>query len=256
MSYGTAAAAATPARLRIWLTIGQSFLAFLANFWKILLINFVVPVVLVIVLAFNVHDEPALTDANLSRNALIVVAACLALILYGVVSTAAMQHGIVSYLRNGRFNVGEAMRQGLRRGPALTLVALVLGVMTSIGMVLLVIPFCFVVSIFCVAGTACVVEGTGVFASFSRSAQLTKGNRWRVFWTLSFTMALVFMIGIAGNVVAIILTATNNPITSIIVSGTYSIFTTTFFTVLTVVLYDQLTKFEGTAARVGHNPVL
>src|SRR6185503_20950599 len=55
------------------------------------------------------------------------------------------------------------------------------GIGIAIGMVLLVVPGLILATIWAVAIPSAVVERTGVFASLSRSVDLTRERRWRSF---------------------------------------------------------------------------
>jgi hypothetical protein len=81
-------------------------------------------------------------------------------------------------------SLGAAFGRALRRSPSLLAIMILLWLALSIGLVLLVVPCFILLSMYAVAGPACVVEGLGPIRSLSRSAYLTKGNRWRVFGLL------------------------------------------------------------------------
>jgi hypothetical protein len=87
-------------------------------------------------------------------------------------------------------NLVGAARQALAR--YLPLLACTLcGILAIVGgMILLVIPGIIVAIVLSVSGQVCVAERVGPIASLSRSAALTKGNRWRIFGL----MLLVFLI--------------------------------------------------------------
>ena len=71
----------------------------------------------------------------------------------------------------------------------------------GIGFILLIVPGIILLMMWSVAVPALVVEREGVFAAFSRSAELTKGARWKIFglslvllviyWLLSLVVGLV-----------------------------------------------------------------
>ena len=60
-----------------------------------------------------------------------------------------------------------------------------------LGLILLIAPGLIVFCVYCVALPACMAERIGPIKAMSRSAFLTKGNRWRVFGIL----ALLYIIG-------------------------------------------------------------
>lgn len=102
------------------------------------------------------------------------------LITYPLASGAVM-YGVVQELRGRRFSIGDSIATALRR----VLVMIGIGICTSIaiffGGLLLFVPGMILACMFYLSTPACIAEGTGVFASMSRSRFLTKGHRWKVF---------------------------------------------------------------------------
>ena len=92
-------------------------------------------------------------------------------------------------------SVGAAIGRALRRSPALLGMLILLGFALIFGLALLVVPGLIVISMFAVAGPACVVEGLGPIKSLSRSAELTKGARWQVFGFLLVFYLVVPVLG-------------------------------------------------------------
>ena len=77
--------------------------------------------------------------------------------------------------------IGASLRHGLRIVFPVLGVALLSVLMMMLSAIALVIPMFIVMTMFWVAIPAAVVERPGVIASLKRSAELTTGNRWRVF---------------------------------------------------------------------------
>jgi uncharacterized membrane protein len=94
----------------------------------------------------------------------------------------ALTHGSVVYLNGGRASLASCLGTGFSR----SLPLLALGLLSTLGMtfflLLLIIPGIMAAVRWSVAAPALVVERTGVFGAFSRSGDLTRGNRWRIFW--------------------------------------------------------------------------
>jgi hypothetical protein len=94
------------------------------------------------------------------------------------------------------------------------------GIGILIGLILLIVPGLFLLTIWCLIVPVIVLENSGVGQSFSRSQQLVKGYGWHVFGTL----VLVFLLLIVTNlVIAIILSALPRELANAIsgiVSGT------------------------------------
>jgi hypothetical protein len=74
---------------------------------------------------------------------------------------------------------------------------------TMLGLVLLIVPAFMMICAWVVTSPALVIEGQGVFASFSRSAMLTRGVRWRVFALLAIYTVISGLISAVSSAVLI-----------------------------------------------------
>jgi hypothetical protein len=93
----------------------------------------------------------------------------------------AMIHGAFADLSGRRATAGECLGSGVRHAVPLFLIMLLQYVAVMVGLVLLVFPGMMMLTAWLVTGPSQVVEKTGVFGAFSRSAALTRRNRWRIF---------------------------------------------------------------------------
>ncbi len=114
-----------------------------------------------------------------------IVSAILAFMIQG-----AIVFGATNEMRGRPFSIGDALSKGLARFLPLLGVAIVCGVAIVIGFALLIVPGLILLCIWYAAGAVCVVEQRGVFASMSRSAELSKGYRWKI-------LGLLLIVGIA-----------------------------------------------------------
>lgn len=89
--------------------------------------------------------------------------------------------------------VATSLDVTLRRYPALLVMALIRDLATWIGMVLLIIPGLIASLVWAVATPAMVAEGLGPIEALRRSADLTRGLRWRI-------LGLAVVVGIAEMV--------------------------------------------------------
>ncbi|MGZ6018283.1 MAG: glycerophosphoryl diester phosphodiesterase membrane domain-containing protein [Phenylobacterium sp.] len=101
--------------------------------------------------------------------------------LFGVILQATIIYGTVSDLNDRKVSVADSLGAGLRAFLPLIGLAIVMGVAIAAGMVLLIVPGIMLAIAWCVSAPSYVVEQTGVFGAISRSAELTRGNRWRIF---------------------------------------------------------------------------
>lgn len=127
----------------------------------------------------------------------------IALALLVTITTTAILQGALIYATvqdmNGRKpQVGEALATGLRNFLPLLVVSILLAIAVVCGLVLLVVPGIMIACAWCVAVPSLVADRLGIFDSFGRSADLTRGNRWRIFglgvllWIILLVIGMVF----------------------------------------------------------------
>jgi Membrane domain of glycerophosphoryl diester phosphodiesterase len=105
-------------------------------------------------------------------------------LVLGQVVTITLIYGTVQSLRGRNAGLSECLSQGLGRLPASIGVAILAGLGIVLGLILLVVPGLYLMTLWAVAIPSAVVERTGVGESFTRSSNLTDGRRWRVFGVL------------------------------------------------------------------------
>jgi hypothetical protein len=98
----------------------------------------------------------------------------------------------VQDVRDGRvdLSLGETVRAATPYLWRVTGASILAGIAIAIGLVLIIVPGLFLITIWAVIIPVIVIEGAGVFACFGRSQQLVRGRGWNVFGTL----VLVFLI--------------------------------------------------------------
>jgi hypothetical protein len=160
----------------------------------------------------------------------------LMMIVTGALAGGAVIYGVVQDLRGRPFSVSESLLVALRRLLPLIGVGFCVGILVVIGVILLVVPGCILLSMLLVSTHACVVERTGVFASMSRSRTLTRGHRWKVF---GMVVLLAIVIGILSTVVGAVFSLAG-PYASLIATQAFNLIAGAFDSVLFTVLYFQL----------------
>jgi hypothetical protein len=99
-----------------------------------------------------------------------------ALILQGTII-----YGTVTDLNGKRAALGDCLSIGLRSFLPLLGIGILFGLAVGVGLILLIVPGLMIAMAWCVAVPAYVVEQPPLLESFGRSAELTRGNRWRIF---------------------------------------------------------------------------
>ncbi|MFZ5718628.1 MAG: glycerophosphoryl diester phosphodiesterase membrane domain-containing protein [Pseudomonadota bacterium] len=128
--------------------------------------------------------------------------------LAGVITAAILQgaliYGTVQDMNGAKASVGDCLATGLRAFLPLLGVSILFALAVGFGLVLLVVPGLMIACAWCVAVPSLVAERTGVFGAFSRSADLTRGNRWRIFALLVLVWVIAMVISaVIGAIVGI-----------------------------------------------------
>ena len=168
-------------------------------------------------------------------------------ILYQLMSylvTAALVYGTIQDLRGHRVSLVTCIRQGLRLVFPVIGVAFIAGLATFAGMVVFVVPGFIVMTMLWVVIPVAVVEKPGVFASLKRSAELTKGSRWRIFGVLIVGL----LISMAANAIEQLITAGIDIfIFTVVVQFLSLVFFTALWAIFFAVCYHDLrVAKEGT----------
>jgi hypothetical protein len=104
----------------------------------------------------------------------------------------------VQDVRDGRadMSIGDTVRAAVPYlGPVIG-ASILAGIAITIGLLLIIVPGLYLITIWAVIVPVIVIEGAGVFASFGRSQQLVRGNGWHVFGTLVLVFIIMLAVGI------------------------------------------------------------
>lgn len=133
--------------------------------------------------AFNLNYFTTLAIGGITG----IITAC---ILQGALVVATVQD-----MNGARPNISECLTTGLRVFLPLLGLSILLGLAIAAGFVLLIVPGLMMLCAWCVAVPALVADRTGVLGAFSRSADLTRGSRWRIFGLLVIVFVIAMIIG-------------------------------------------------------------
>jgi hypothetical protein len=191
-----------------------------------------------------------LTNAGLGGLAALITSA----ILQGALIYATVQD-----LNGQRAGLGDSLATGLRNFLPLIIVSILWAIGVVFGFILLIVPGIILLCIWCVAIPSLIADRTGIFGAFSRSAELTRGNRWRIFalgvilWVLMIVVGTVFnamsgVYGIPAGDVNTALARVTNPV-FVVLNVIQSVITSVIGSALVAVLYVELRR-----AREGVGP--
>jgi hypothetical protein len=183
-----------------------------------------------------IADAAAHRGAGDLRNALIIPAGLLAFACL-IVAHAVIYVGAAGDASSIGFSPSRSVGAALRRSPALIGAAILVAIYSVLATFLLVIPGIIVFCVYSVVLPCCVVEGLGPIKSMSRSAFLSKGNRWRIF---GIFLVLHVGLGIFNQIIVILPRAFAGPLSSAGVSLILGGLIGAFSAVVLSVLYTRL----------------
>jgi hypothetical protein len=224
---------------------GRTFSALGANLVTFLVIAFLI---LLPLFLFNLAVGGGLAVNPLVAGPSYYIGLLLSMVL-SYTAMGAMVYGTVAYLSGQKASLGDCLGRGLSAVLPVILVAILITIMTGIGMLLLVVPGLIVLVMTAAAVPAAVVERPGIWGSVKRSAELTKGNRWRVFALLIIFYLVLMAIGWALQFAGLPVLAPDGSMASIVMIYVWGGVTTTFFAVFGAVIYHDLrVAKEGVSA--------
>jgi hypothetical protein len=105
----------------------------------------------------------------------------------------------VQDVRDGQadLSISQTVNEALPFIGPVALASILAGIAITIGLVLIIVPGLFLITIWAVIVPVIIIERSGAMASFGRSRQLVRGHGWPVFGTL----VLVYIIMLVVNIV-------------------------------------------------------
>lgn len=175
-------------------------------------------------------------------------------VVTGVILQATIISAAVSDMNGRPVSVVDSLRIGLRAFLPLIGLSILLGIAVWFGFMLLIVPGVLLALAWCVAVPAYVVEQPGVFGSFGRSADLTRGNRLNIFWLGCIFLIAAIIIGVVIGIVATVLRFATAGlflyVQAVIVSPIISSAVAALGASLSAVLYTQLREIrDGVGAQ-------
>ena len=120
------------------------------------------------------------------------------------------------------------------------------GFAVGIGLFLLIVPGCILLTIWAVIAPAIVIEKKGVTASFGRSRELVRGYGWPVFGTVIVATLLTAVVSLILTGIAEAIAG--GPILRIVFGALASTLTAPIGGLVAAVLYYRLLELKGAAA--------
>jgi hypothetical protein len=145
--------------------------------------------------------------------------------LVGIVAAFLLQATLVKAVqdvRDGRadMSLGETVRAATPYLGRVAGASILAGLAIAIGLVLLIAPGLYLITIWAVIVPVIVLEGSGAMASFGRSQQLVRGRGWHVFGTLVLTWIILLVVNIVLGLIFVALPHALSSGLSSVISGT------------------------------------
>ena len=201
-------AVAEPGKLDIGRVIGETFAVVGRNFVTFFVLSLLlsgVPAAIVAFIQAGFTQDAAAGNFDFSAGRFTGMAIGG---LASVITTSILQgtiiYATVQDMNGQRPSIGDSLATGLRAFLPLIGLSILLGLAIVFGFVFLVVPGVMMLCAWCVAVPALVADRTGIMGAFSRSAQLTRGNRWRIFGLLILVWIILLVIGaVLGGVAGV-----------------------------------------------------
>lgn len=205
----------------------RAFGSAIRNFWVFAALTALLVALPQVLIALLIGDVQDIANSGLTPS-LIAVGILIPVIGTFVLQGAIVRGAIVDF-NSGRANLGDCFATGLRHFFPIIVISILVSLGVALGTLLLVIPGIMIAVAWIVAVPSRVVENAGIFDSIRRSADLTRGNRWSIFWLFVIYIIIVTLItgvtaflGTLGaaaggaNIMAIAITAITTILTSIL----------------------------------------
>jgi hypothetical protein len=157
-------------------------------------------------------------------------------IFLNTIGEAVILFGAFQYLRGQPVVPGEALQRSLARFFPIVGFAILYTIALVAGFILLVVPGIIWFVMWTVALPACVVEGLGPGECMQRSAELTKGYRWKIFGIMILLWIISAIVGGIVNSIA----GQGGIVTKALIGVLWSAAWSTYWNCVQVMIYHDL----------------
>jgi hypothetical protein len=173
--------------------------------------------------------------------------------LVSVVAAFVLQATLVKAVqdvRDGRadLSIGETVREAMPYIAPVAGASILAGIAITIGLLLVIVPGLFLITIWAVIVPVIIIERSGALASFGRSRQLVRGHGWHVFGTLVLVYIIMLVVNIVLGVIFSALPHVLGDGLSSIISGTLI---SPFLAIVVTLVYYRLV---GISTQAGGGP--
>jgi hypothetical protein len=162
--------------------------------------------------------------------------------LVSIVAAFVLQATLVKAVQDVRdghadLSIGETVRQALPFIASVAGASILAGIAITIGLILVIVPGLFLITIWAVIVPVIIIERSGALASFGRSRALVRGHGWHVFGTLVLVYIIMLVVNIVLSVIFSALPHVLGDGLSSIISGTLI---SPFLAIIVTLVYYRL----------------
>ena len=156
----------------------------------------------------------------------------------------------VQDIRDGRadMSIGQTVNSALPYLAPVAGASILAGIAITIGLLLIIVPGLFLITIWAVIVPVIIIEQSGALASFGRSRALVRGHGWHVFGTLVLVYIIMLVVNIVLGVIFSALPHVLGDGLSSVISGTLI---SPFLALVVTLVYYRLV---GSSAPAGGGP--
>jgi hypothetical protein len=150
----------------------------------------------------------------------------------------------VQDVRDGRADLsfGETVSAATPYIGPVAIASILAGIAITIGLILIIVPGLFLITIWAVIVPVIVIERSGALASFGRSQQLVRGNGWHVFGTLVLVFVILIVVDFVLGLIFLALPLLLRNGLSTVISGTLI---APFIALVVTLIYYRLSGASG-----------
>ena len=182
----------------------------------------------------------AIIDEIVSESFFGQAAAGFFTLFLGMVVQGIIAYAVFLALTGEEEPLSDILNQGLGQMGVLLVVALLTGLIFTLGFILFVIPGIILLCVLAVTAQACVVEQLGAMDSLNRSVELTRGYRWHIFGLYVVVGIIFFVVFALIGFVAALVFPGHTPIITTVINITGNVVTVAFDAVMCGIIYYDL----------------
>jgi uncharacterized membrane protein len=210
--------------------------------WSIYAANFLIFTLIAIV---TVLPHQLGGDAQTTGGAVQSFVAAIVGWILQFIGQAVILYGAFQAMRGRPVVLGDALRRGFSRFLPLLAISILVAIGLAIGFMLLIVPGIILAMRWAVAVPACVVENLGPISALRRSAELTRGHRWKIFGMtvlilVLLIIALVILGALVGTGVVVVPQTIGRSLLAVILGVIVTGIFTAYFNVLAAMVYHDL----------------